>query len=828
MNNKEKKIIIILSVICLLWIFIITPQGALFGSTTDWFSQHIQISDQLRSLIYEKQTLFPDFIPTLGGGQNVYAFSYYGLFRLDILLSLLFPFIAMKDIIIFYMVICIIASVDLCYIWLRKHSFSISISIFCCLLLLFSSLLFQAHRQIMFVNYMPYLFLSFLAIDYFFKEKKTLYLSISIIMIILHSYFFSISSLVVLFIYFSYQCYQNQMPLFSKEGKKALFSCFKAVSIAIMICAILLLPSALTMLEHTKSVATTPFNDIIKPNFTMDGLLYDTYGCGLTFLSLILLCIAIFHKKTRIIAITLLCIIIFPIFAYLLNGTLYVRYKILIPFLPLIIYVMAQTLHDWKAGIIHLPKIFPLLFIFLFLLWYKQPWILFDMSLCILALALYRWRPHSILLILLLFMPICVSYTNNQSEHYVSNKNYDSIQRIQKNETFEKLVNKNARFDDLRAPLNTSNQPLFNFEKTSMYTSTTNTKYNHFFYDTMKNAISIRNRVACLSHSNPFFQGLMNVQYLYSDKEMIPIGYQVIWQKDKWKLLENKDVLPKAYSTSDLINQEDFDSLLYPYTLDTIYNNAIVNQKINNNYQSKMVKRDFAFTINKQSSNLKIQKKKKDISIQSEGKSYLTLSANQNISEEILLINFDVKKISNHRNKDTTISINGIKNTLSSAKANYPNNNTSFTYILSNHEDWNSFKIRFSNGSYTLSNLNVYSIPYKALTNRKVDPLHISKTKENEVLKGRVTTSKDNAYFITSLPYQKGYTAYVDGKKTKIEIVNKAFVGFPIAPGTHEVKIEFHAPGKKISLFISILGIGCLLINTLVERKKVNHVRKKH
>lgn len=826
MRNKEKRIIVTLSVFCLLWIIVITPQGALFGSTTDWFSQHIQISDQLRSLIYDKQTLFPDFLPSLGGGQNVYAFSYYGLFRLDILLSLLLPFIAMKDIIIAYMVISIIASVDLTYIWLRKHSFSISISIFCSLLLLFSSLLFQAHRQIMFVNYMPYLLLGFLAIDYFFKKNKTLPLSLCIIMIITHSYFFSISSIVVLFIYFSYQCYQKEIPLFSRNGKKALLSCFKAVSIAIMICAVLLLPSALVMLEHTKSVATTSFIDIIKPDFTMNGLLYDTYGCGLTSISWIFLCIALFHKKTRVISMTLLCFFFLPIFAYLLNGTLYVRYKIFIPFLPLIIFVMAQILREWKAGTIHLPKIFPLFFILTIILGYKQPWIIFDISLCILVLILYRWRQHSILLILLLFMPICVSYKNNKTEHFVSNKNNDTIQSIQDNKMLENLVTENSRFDDLRSPLSTSNQDVFSLQKTSMYTSITNTIYNNFFYDTMRNAIPIRNRVACLSQPNPFFQGLMNVQYLYSDKEIIPIGYQTIWQKKKLKLLENKDVLPMAYTTTDLINQKDFDSIAYPYTLDTIYNNTVVDKKIKNQYQSKMVKRDLELNIENQNDNLKMQKKKENIYIQSKGKSDITLVTKQNISEEIILINFDIKDISNHKTKDTTISINGIKNKLSSAKANYPNGNTSFTYIVSNNKDWNTFKIHFSDGRYTLSNINVYSIPYDALTQRKVEPLQQNQTKGNEVLKGRVNTLEENAYFVTSLPYQKGYSAYIDGKETKIEIVNKAFVGFPIKSGTHEIRIEFNAPGKKISIFISLLGIGCLLINTLYERKKVEHVKK--
>ena len=58
----------------------------------------------------------------------------------------------------------------------------------------------------------------------------------------------------------------------------------------------------------------------------------------------------------------------------------------------------------------------------------------------------------------------------------------------------------------------------------------------------------------------------------------------------------------------------------------------------------------------------------------------------------------------------------------------------------------------------------------------------------------------------TSLPYQKGYTIIIDGKKVTPEIVNKAFLGCPISKGKHKITIEFKAPGKQLGLTLTIIS----------------------
>ena len=86
----------------------------------------------------------------------------------------------------------------------------------------------------------------------------------------------------------------------------------------------------------------------------------------------------------------------------------------------------------------------------------------------------------------------------------------------------------------------------------------------------------------------------------------------------------------------------------------------------------------------------------------------------------------------------------------------------------------------------------------------------------NEIVNGSIDMPEDG-YFVTSYTFSKGYTAYVDGKEVATERVNKAFVGFPLQKGAHEIRIEFHAPGKSIGLLLSLAAAVVLILYCLVQ-----------
>ena len=51
----------------------------------------------------------------------------------------------------------------------------------------------------------------------------------------------------------------------------------------------------------------------------------------------------------------------------------------------------------------------------------------------------------------------------------------------------------------------------------------------------------------------------------------------------------------------------------------------------------------------------------------------------------------------------------------------------------------------------------------------------------------------------------------MDGKEAAPVQVNKAFLGFPLQKGAHEIQIEFHAPGKSLGAALSLVAAALLI-----------------
>ena len=801
MKKKHIYPYIFLTCLVLVMIVVIIPPQNIFGSNTDWLSQHVNIADSLRKLILDSNSIFPDFVFNLGAGQNIYNFSYYGLLRPDILISCLIPFVEMKDVIVAYMIFNLVVSTNLTYYWLKQKQFNYLLCIVGAIMLLSSSVLFQSHRQIMFVNYMPGLLLGLIAVDRYLDTNKNKLLIGAIVWIIINSYFFSVTAI---FVIFSYYCFE----VINKDDFKIkrILRIFKPIIIAILICSVLLLPTAYVMLENqqTKTEAINLMNLFI-PDLNLNALLYDPYGCGLSYLSLIGLVLGLTLKKTRKLTIFLLLILFMPIFKFCLNGFLYPRNKILIPFIPIIIYVLVDVLNEYKQINKKINIFLLILFILPAVVVINKPLIVLDIVVCLIGIIIYlKWDYQTLLL--LMIMPLLIGYTTNQQESYVTKKTYNQVNKLS-----NVKVENNYRYDSFKQSLNTVNQGN-NTYRTSIYSSINNNLYNHFYYDVIKNPISIRNRVACISNSNIFFQGLLGVKTVYSE-DVVPIGYNQI---DK-NLYENNNVLPLVYATSDSYAEKQFNELQFPATLDTIYNNVIV-ENGHKDYQSKIKNIDLNTSINYQSNNLKITKIDNGYQINSKDIGKLELNLNEILENKILLIEFDIKDVKYIEQLDTTIKINGIKNKLSSINAAYPNNNTHFTYIISQNEPLDKLQLEFSEGCYSLKNIRTYVLEYDVIKNRQnnVDALKGVYNQDGFVARGEIDVSEDG-YLVTSFPYQKGFSVLIDGKKADSECVNIAFLGAEISKGKHDVEIVFSAPMKNLGLCLSV---GGLVLFVVQEREK--------
>ena len=84
-------------------------------------------------------------------------------------------------------------------------------------------------------------------------------------------------------------------------------------------------------------------------------------------------------------------------------------------------------------------------------------------------------------------------------------------------------------------------------------------------------------------------------------------------------------------------------------------------------------------------------------------------------------------------------------------------------------------------------------------------------------LSGTVEAADDGVLF-TSIPYEEGWTAWVDGEETETEAIGGGLTGIPMTKGVHVVKMTYKAPGYFPGICITL---GAALVFALIMARRV-------
>ena len=76
-------------------------------------------------------------------------------------------------------------------------------------------------------------------------------------------------------------------------------------------------------------------------------------------------------------------------------------------------------------------------------------------------------------------------------------------------------------------------------------------------------------------------------------------------------------------------------------------------------------------------------------------------------------------------------------------------------------------------------------------------------------------TDKETLLFF-SVPYDKGFTAYVNGRKTDIEKVNGGFMAIVVPAGKNEIVFDYFTYGLREGIMISAASAGIYIIYCIV------------
>lgn len=819
-------------------LLLIHKAGYLYGSEVDWVSQSSVLPEYFRQKFYATGNLFPNYAMNLGGGQNIYAFSYYGLLSPVILLSYLLPWVSMTDYIMAAGMAAVFISGLLVYHWLRAGGFSEEVSFVAAVCFLCASpVIFQSHRQIMFMDYFPFLLIGLFGVNEYVRSRKRTLLILGVFLCIMTSYFFSVGCIGAILIDAVFCFLDSPEKISFRTLMRKLRPLIGGICIAVSMAAVLWLPTLSVILSgrgnggSPASAASTlsPF----LPNlwFSFSALLYSRYGLGLTGISAVALVFVLLkgRKPERFLSLALLLLLIFPVFSYLLNGTLYVRSKALIPFLPLYLLVLASFLTGLLQAVrrknggkdLRRQKKFARLLLIL---------VMGSASLvCLIVNAGDRLGA---------LLPAGAAdlrgLLQKTGDLWVPADEYADVHSPDKLALIQTVLRRDPSFYRMNDMTNvgiTSNQvyALRDYQ-TSLYTSTGNTDYSNFYYGVLHNPIPIRNRADCVCSGNLLFQDFMDVKYVIAkDSQSVPAGYREIARRGQYRMYENANVMSLAYATDRLVSQSSFDRLAFPDTLGSLFESVVVNANVPATGSEKkekplsIRKADLpSDTLFKNVRHVSIQKKSGGYAIAAGKDASLEIPLGIDLNRQILILAFQVSAQKNSADLDTWITINGVKNKLSMQSAAYPNGNNRFVYVLSSSEADRRLSLELSEGRYQISGIEAYTLPASEIlaAGAKTDPFRVDTKRSTENrIEGDIQVTQDG-YFATTLPFAKGYHVTVDGKAQRCEKVNTAFVGFPIQKGRHHIVIRFEAPWRRAGLALTFSGILLFGGVAVADRKK--------
>lgn len=125
-------------------------------------------------------------------------------------------------------------------------------------------------------------------------------------------------------------------------------------------------------------------------------------------------------------------------------------------------------------------------------------------------------------------------------------------------------------------------------------------------------------------------------------------------------------------------------------------------------------------------------------------------------------------------------------------------------------------------GKYSFKDMKVICQPMDKYP-AQVEALKADHLENTEFTANKISGSIDldsSKLLCLTIPYSKGWTAYVDGKETQILRTNTMYSGILLDKGNHIVQLKYFTPGLKTGLLCTLIGVISLIAIALFRRRK--------
>ena len=281
---------------------------------------------------------------------------------------------------------------------------------------------------------------------------------------------------------------------------------------------------------------------------------------------------------------------------------------------------------------------------------------------------------------------------------------------------------------------------------------------------------------------------LFGIQYNISDSPIDKYGFQDIYQKDNLTLYENQFSLPIAFASQSVYNDVKFNE----HTLDN--QASFLNQLADVNFDyfspipyEKAENTDDLISV--------ISSSNEDAAIQYQ----IEVPENSQV-----YLSFTNLHFSNDKQKKVDILVNGEKKT-------FTTDNVFSFFNLGYTKEKKTFNINVSfpgNSQVSFESPTFYRLDTKTFTEAiqkiKEQPVTVS-TSKNKVFTG-YDVKQDTSIFFT-IPYDKGWSAYQDGKKIEIKQAQTGFMKVDVPKGKGTITLSFIPNGFVIGAICSFTSL---------------------
>lgn len=115
-------------------------------------------------------------------------------------------------------------------------------------------------------------------------------------------------------------------------------------------------------------------------------------------------------------------------------------------------------------------------------------------------------------------------------------------------------------------------------------------------------------------------------------------------------------------------------------------------------------------------------------------------------------------------------------------------------------------------------NKDVFEAGYEAVSR---DVMTTTECTESS-MEGTISVSEDGLFY-TSIPYEEGWTATVDGEEVEITPVGNSLLAFNLSKGEHTIRLTYYPKGFWIGVAVSsicVLAFACICLYVYVFRKR--------